>query len=177
MATVFTDRQSAYPNRFKVTNDDGTTYFITLERADEPVVHGTALNAETFNGMQSDLEGEIASAVAAHSQNKSNPHGVTAAQINAVPTSRTVNGKALSGNITLTASDTGAAPSSHNHGAGSITSGTLSSDRLPTVPVTKGGTNATTPAGARANLGVPTITYGSAAPSGGSNGDIYFQYI
>lgn len=33
-----------------------------------------------------------------------------------VPTSRTVNGKALSSNITLTASDVGAAESSHTHG-------------------------------------------------------------
>jgi hypothetical protein len=32
-----------------------------------------------------------------------------------VPTSRTVNGKALSSNITLSASDVGAAPSNHTH--------------------------------------------------------------
>lgn len=51
-----------------------------------------------------------------HIANKSNPHGVTTGQIGAVPTSRTVNGKALSGNITLSASDVGAAAASHgNH--------------------------------------------------------------
>ena len=44
----------------------------------------------------------------AHTGNKSNPHGVTASQISAVPTSRTVNGKALSSNIQLSASDVGA---------------------------------------------------------------------
>ena len=43
-----------------------------------------------------------------HTSNKSNPHGVTVAQIGAVPTSRTVNGKALSANITLSATDVGA---------------------------------------------------------------------
>lgn len=43
-----------------------------------------------------------------HTGNKSNPHGVTAAQISAVPTSRKVNGKALSSDITLSASDVGA---------------------------------------------------------------------
>lgn len=43
-----------------------------------------------------------------HTNNKNNPHGVTAAQIGAVPTSRTVNGKLLSSNITLSASDVGA---------------------------------------------------------------------
>ena len=57
-----------------------------------------------------------------HSQTTCNPHGTTAAQVGArpdtwmpsasdvgaVPTSRTVNGKALSSNISLTASDVGA---------------------------------------------------------------------
>lgn len=49
-----------------------------------------------------------ASALTSHTGNKSNPHGVTAAQVGAVPTSRTVNGKKLSANITLSASDIGA---------------------------------------------------------------------
>ena len=41
-----------------------------------------------------------------------------------VPTSRTVNGKALSANITLSASDVGAASSSHTHSSDEITTGT-----------------------------------------------------
>ena len=49
-----------------------------------------------------------------------------------VPTSRTVNGKALTGNISLSASDVGAASSSHSHSASNITSGTL--------PIERGGT-------------------------------------
>ena len=48
----------------------------------------------------------------------------------------------------------GKAPSSHNQSATTITSGTLSSDRLPTVPVAKGGTGATTAADALTNLGL-----------------------
>lgn len=56
-----------------------------------------------------------ASNLTSHTGNKSNPHGVTAAQVGAVPTSRTVNGKALSANISITASDVGAAASSHDH--------------------------------------------------------------
>ena len=48
----------------------------------------------------------------------------------------------------------GKAASSHNHSASNITSGTLSSDRLPTVPITKGGTGATTAAAALTNLGI-----------------------
>ena len=49
MATIFTDRQSAYPNRYKVTDDSGKSYYVTLERADEPTVIGTPLTAETLN--------------------------------------------------------------------------------------------------------------------------------
>lgn len=42
-----------------------------------------------------------------------------------VPTSRTINGKALSSNIALVASDVGAAASSHNQAASTITAGTF----------------------------------------------------
>lgn len=42
-----------------------------------------------------------------------------------------------------TADEVGAAPKSHNHAASHITSGTLSTDRLPTVPITKGGLGGT----------------------------------
>lgn len=41
-------------------------------------------------------------------------------------------------------------------------------------PVLLGGTGATTPIGARSNLG---ITHGSENPSGGSDGDIYFKIL
>ena len=47
----------------------------------------------------------------------------------------------------------GFAASSHTHAAGDITSGTLAAARLPVVPVTKGGTGATTKAAALTNLG------------------------
>lgn len=43
---------------------------------------------------------------------------------------------------------------SHNHDASNIESGTLSSDRLPTVPVANGGTGATTAEEALVNLGI-----------------------
>jgi hypothetical protein len=55
MAEKFVDRQSAYPNRYKVTKADGTIEYITLERADEPTVVGTPLNAETFNKIIDEL--------------------------------------------------------------------------------------------------------------------------
>ena len=46
------------------------------------------------------------------------------------------------------------AASSHNHSASNVTSGTLSSDRLPTIPLSKGGTGATTASAALINLGI-----------------------
>jgi len=46
-------------------------------------------------------------------------------------------------NLEITPTNIGAAPTSHNHDASNINSGTLASDRLPTVPVAKGGTGVT----------------------------------
>ena len=45
------------------------------------------------------------------------------------------------------------APRAHEHAAADVTSGTLSADRLPTVPVARGGTGSTTAAGALTALG------------------------
>ena len=55
--------------------------------------------------------GKLQAQITAHISNKSNPHEVTVSQIGAVPTTRTVNSKPLSGDVTLTASDVGALPS------------------------------------------------------------------
>ena len=135
---------------------------------------------------------------------------ITPSNIGAVSTSRTVNGKALSSNISLTASDVGAAASSHgnhvptvqtasnkiflrndntwqtvtpsnigaaasshNHSASNITSGTL--------PISRGGTGATSASSALSNLGV-TISSGSWTPTIASrNGtnptySVYYKY-
>lgn len=44
-------------------------------------------------------------------------------------------------------------------------------------PIANGGTGASTASGARTALGIcGAITYGTAAPSGGSPGDVYFKY-
>lgn len=45
---------------------------------------------------------------------------------------------------------------------------------LTTIPVNKGGTGATSASSARTNLGV---TSGTANPSGGASGDIYFKIV
>ena len=52
----------------------------------------------------------------------------------------------------------GKSESSHKHNASDITSGTLSSAILPTIPIEKGGTGATTADAALTNLGVTAIT-------------------
>lgn len=46
---MFFDRRPTRPNRYKITPESGTPYYAKLERADEPVSEGTALNAATFN--------------------------------------------------------------------------------------------------------------------------------
>lgn len=135
---------------------------------------------------------------------------ITPSNIGAVPISRTVNNKFLSSNISLTASDVGAAASSHgnhvptiqtasnkiflrndntwqtvtpsnigaaasshNHSANNITSGTL--------PISRGGTGATSASSVLSNLGV-TISSGSWTPTIASrNGtnptySVYYKY-
>lgn len=47
----FVDRKSAYPNRYTMTDEAGNVSTVYLERADDPVVKGTPLNAETFNAL------------------------------------------------------------------------------------------------------------------------------
>lgn len=66
-------------------------------------------------------------------------------------------------NLGITPANIGAAASSHNHSASNINSGTLNSSRLPTVPVTKGGTGATDAATARSNLEITPANIGAFA--------------
>lgn len=84
-----------------------------------------------------------------HINSRSNPHAVTAEQVGAVPTTRTVNGKALSTNISLTAGDVGALDSTVAASKTYVDTGlatkqnTLTFDTAPTQnsanPVTSGG--------------------------------------
>lgn len=61
MAEQFVDRKSTYPNRYKVTREDGSVEYVTLERADEPTVAGTPLNADTFNDILKELANKFSS--------------------------------------------------------------------------------------------------------------------
>ena len=69
MNITFQDRVPTYPNRYKVTKTNGTSEFVTLERADEPTVVGTALNANTFNSAFSEIEDKIGSGVGSVARN------------------------------------------------------------------------------------------------------------
>ena len=46
---MFVDRKPTRPNRYKVTREDGSVYYVTLNRADAPIEEGTPLNAVTLN--------------------------------------------------------------------------------------------------------------------------------
>ena len=45
----FTNRESTYKNRFKVINEDGTSFYATLERSDNASVNGTMITADILN--------------------------------------------------------------------------------------------------------------------------------
>lgn len=49
----FIDRVSAYPNRYIMTDGNGNASHVYLERADDPTVPGTPLNAENMNQLAS----------------------------------------------------------------------------------------------------------------------------
>lgn len=61
-AITFEDRRASKPNRYKVIPENGEAYYVTLERADEPVVDGTALNAKTLNQLVSLAENGVLAA-------------------------------------------------------------------------------------------------------------------
>lgn len=68
-------------------------------------------------------------------------------------------------NLGITPENIGASAEGHIHSASDITSGTLSSDRLPTVPIANGGTGATTAAAALTKLGAASASHNHKAES------------
>ena len=52
MAVRWVDRVPTNPNRMKITPENGSSYFATVERADNPTVAGTPVNAQNLNAMQ-----------------------------------------------------------------------------------------------------------------------------
>ena len=77
---------------------------ITIEAAES--YDSAVESTDEYTALESALAN--VTAMTSHMANKNNPHAVTAAQLGAVPITRQVNGKALSSDITLAASDVGA---------------------------------------------------------------------
>lgn len=48
------DRVPTYPNRVKITKSNGTSEYVTLERADEPTIEGTPINKALFDSIAAD---------------------------------------------------------------------------------------------------------------------------
>ena len=133
------------------TKADGTTGTLTTQ--------DTTYSAATqsANGLMTAADKKKLDGIAAGAQVNS----VTGVKGNAESTYRT-------GNVNITPANIGAAAASHNHSASNINSGTLSADRLPTVPISKGGTGATTAAGARNALGLGNTTGAVPVANGGT---------
>lgn len=74
----------------------------------EPDANKTIIDSTLSNSGAAADSKATGDKINAHTNNKSNPHGITVSQIGAVPNTRTINGKPLTGNITLTAADVGA---------------------------------------------------------------------
>ena len=106
----------------------------------------------------------VDSALSSSSTNPVQNKVINTALSGKVPTTRTVNGKALSSNITLTASDVGAATSNHTHAANTITAGTLGTGVVAT--------NSTDYTTSR----LRNIRFGTSVPSSLSNGEVFFVY-
>lgn len=102
---------------------------------------------------------------ASHITDKNNPHGVTAAQIDAVPTSRKVNGKTLSSDVTLSAIDVNAAKSDLSNASGTLGGQTVANANAVSVVGTAQVRNI--------KAGTTDLTAGSSTLA---TGEIYFVY-
>ena len=147
-------------------------------------------------GVWVEITAAVLALLADHTGDDENPHEVTAAQTGAVPTSRTVNSKALSSNITLDAGDVGAVPTSRtvnghaltgnvsvtlsdvggaaaSHAHGNLTTeGKIGSIAgLFVVTSTDG---ALTVASGLAARGTMRIFYDDTEPASPANGDLWF---
>lgn len=53
------DRVPTYPGRVKLTKTNGTSEYVTLERADAPTQEGTPINKALFDSIKTDVEGKV----------------------------------------------------------------------------------------------------------------------
>lgn len=100
-------RKSDIPTKTsELTNDSGYLTFVPSEYVTE-----TELNAKGYLTQHQDISGKAnASDLTAHTGNKDNPHGVTASQVGALPTS----GGTISGGLTISDKVVQGSPSDHS---------------------------------------------------------------
>lgn len=119
---------------------------------------GAVESSSEFTALQEAL-GDVAK-FSGHLTDYSNPHQVTAEQANAVPTERTVNGKPLSADIALNATDVGALPSTEKGQPNGLATLDAEGNLVQShaegykLSVAQGGTGASDPINARTNLGL-----------------------
>lgn len=53
------DRVSTYPGRVKLTKTNGSSEYVTLERADAPTQEGTPINKALFDSIKTDIDGKV----------------------------------------------------------------------------------------------------------------------
>lgn len=95
-----------------------------------------------------------------------------------VSTTRKINNKPLTSDVSLTYSDVGAAPTQHQHNASDINAGTLAAARLPNISIDKliaGTTNKTIPSSLLPSYVDDVLEYATKAnfPATGETGKIY----
>lgn len=99
---------------------DATIDSSILSYAEDPTGSDAITDVVAVNGKLVFNRGKAFTPIS-HLTMSTNPHRTTAADVGAVPTSRTVNGKPLSSNIVLDASDVGASAIGHKHTKSDIT--------------------------------------------------------
>lgn len=133
---------------YSVKLDNNNQAYVTVPWTDTTSKDTNTTYTLTKSGSTITLEGSDGSSTAVNDDNTTYSLGsfgitATAAELNYVD--------GVTSNIQTQLNSKAA--SSHNHSAANITSGTLSTDRLPVVPIGRGGTGAGSAADARANLG------------------------
>lgn len=119
-------------NRALVSNANGKVAVSDVTSTELGYLDGVTSNIQT------QLNGKLSSAPVASVNGKTGSVSLGAGDVGAVPTSRTVNNKALSANISLTASDVGAVPTSRTVNGKALSSNiTLTASDVSAVPTSR----------------------------------------
>lgn len=119
-------------NRALVSNANGKVAVSGVTSTELGYLDGVTSNIQT------QLNGKLSSAPVTSVNNKTGAVSLGASDVGAVPTSRTVNNKALSADISLTASDVGAVPTSRTVNSKALSSNiTLTASDVRAVPTSR----------------------------------------